>query len=175
MFISNVAQSLVTDGTPGLRRMCDRPRRRSGQEGMGILLLNNELTEPARIAVVLAEAGNDVVRSDTVAQALTFLRTRAFAAIVVDMRPDLVGYEAVRILRTAGILLPVLFISARTTPDAYRLALSSGANTVSALPLDHDGLQVRLESLFDPGSIDQDLSTHASFPVASRQRASRFG
>ncbi|HEX2942466.1 MAG TPA: response regulator [Rhodopila sp.] len=131
------------------------------------MLLNNELAATPAIACLLSGVGSDVVRSTSVAEGLEQLHAHMFAAIVVDLRPDLMGYDAVRCLRAAGILLPLLFISARTTPDARQLPLAAGASAVSTLPFSHDQMRITLSLLFAPDLIEQEAALLASFqPVA---------
>jgi DNA-binding response OmpR family regulator len=97
-------------------------------------------------------AGNVVIRTDNVAGALGILHTRILDAIVVDLRPDLLGHEAICTLRAARIALPLLSITARTAPDAYERAMSLGADGTAVLPLSNDEINAHLDALIDGSS-----------------------
>jgi DNA-binding response OmpR family regulator len=70
-----------------------------------------------------------------------------FDIVAVDIRPDMLGYDAICVLRTARVALPLLFISARSTQEACRHALSLGADAVGVLPFDDHAISSRILAL----------------------------
>ena len=112
-----------------------------------VLLLANDMAPIDGVPNLLAGTGCEITRVASVSEALTRVEAGAFDAVIVDFRPDLVGYDAVCRLRVARVGLPILFVSARSTPDARARALAMGADDVVVLPLSQDSLLARLSSL----------------------------
>src|SRR4051795_3577857 len=103
MFISDPAEFTIMNARlASLRGHYARPEQRRDGSRV-ILLINNELAGQSQVAHVLVMAGNVVIRTDNVAGALGILHTRILDAIVVDLRPDLLGHEAICTLRAARI------------------------------------------------------------------------
>ncbi len=112
-----------------------------------ILLLANDCAAANGVQHLLGGTGCTVIGAASVATALDLARHGDFDAIVVDFRPDFFGYDAVCQLRVAKVELPILFVSARSTPEAGSRALGVGADDVVVLPLTQQGLMARLQRL----------------------------
>ncbi|PPQ27754.1 hypothetical protein CCS01_26565 [Rhodopila globiformis] len=151
MFIPDPARLVVTGATmASLTDGCSRLAQ--GRDGSRtVLLLNNELAGQARVAHALGRAGHLVVRAGSVAAALAVLHAHVVDAIVVDLRPDLLGQEATCALRASGVDQPILAIAARTTPDARQRTLALGADGMVALPLDQAEIVASLEAVMQSG------------------------
>ena len=62
--------------------------------------------------------------------------------ILMDLRmPVMDGFEAMKVLRSKGIDVPMIAVSAEVNPEIERAALGAGANAVVAKPLDADALR----------------------------------
>ncbi|MBV9826098.1 MAG: response regulator transcription factor [Alphaproteobacteria bacterium] len=112
-----------------------------------ILVLANDMMSDASTVSALTAQGCAAVQASSIDEALTLLTTDTFTAIVVDIRPDLLGHQAVCKLRMAQIELPVLLVSARSAADAVQRARDVGADDVAVLPLDPMTLTARLTAL----------------------------
>jgi DNA-binding response OmpR family regulator len=112
-----------------------------------VLVLANDMKQDGCAAPSLLDDEWSVTRVVSADAMMMAARTFEFDVVVVDLRPDLLGYEAVRQLRMAHFDLPVLFVSARSTLDAFNRAIAVGADDVVVLPLDHADLKKRLMSL----------------------------
>jgi DNA-binding response OmpR family regulator len=112
-----------------------------------VLLLANDMMQDSYVAPSLLDDEWSVTRVVSVDTMIAAATTSEFDIVVVDLRPDLLGYQAVRRLRMAHLHLPVLFVSARSTKDAFDCAFAVGADDVVVLPLDRADLKKRLMSL----------------------------
>jgi two-component system cell cycle response regulator CtrA len=111
------------------------------------LLLANDMMPSDCVASALRDADCIVVRAGTVDVAIALTRAGDFDVIIVDFRPDILGHQAICQLRMAHIALPVLFVSARSTSDAFDRAYAVGADDVAVLPFDPTDLKTRLAVL----------------------------
>jgi two-component system OmpR family response regulator len=118
-----------------------------------ILLLDNDLVSRGVFARPLTESDWIVSRAEGVPEARDLLSRQSFDVIIVDLRPDLLGHEAVCSLRATGVALPLLFVSARSTPEATSRALALGADDVAILPLDIPEISAQVEQLASRGPV----------------------
>lgn len=140
MFIAAPATLLPLDITAGFTVI---GRRRTQH----VLLLDNNLAGQGGVGPVLTGAGHIVGRAAGVAEVLEETRVRRYDAVVVDLRPDVLGHEAIRALRAARVGVPLLLVSARGSDEARERARSAGADEVIVLPIDQDLLTARIEGL----------------------------
>jgi two-component system cell cycle response regulator CtrA len=112
-----------------------------------VLLLANDMMPSGSVAPSLTDADCRVTQAGTVDAMIALTKADDFDLIVVDFRPDVLGYQAVRQLRMAHIDIPILFVSARSTSDAFDRAYAVGADDVAVLPLDRAELKIRMASL----------------------------
>jgi two-component system cell cycle response regulator CtrA len=124
-----------------------------------VLLLANDLMPSDCVAHALAEADCSVVHAGSADTAIALIGVDDFDVVVVDFRPDLLGYQAICQLRLAHIDLPVLFVSARSTLDAFNRAYAVGADEVAVLPFDLPDLKARLELLTRRAGVSRRLQT----------------
>lgn len=117
-----------------------------------VVVLTNDLTADHGIAPLLSQIRCTVTTAETVDAALSRMDGSACDLIIVDIRPDIIGYEVVRRLRVAGVTTPVLFISALTTHDGWEKARQSGADAVMALPIEAGVLETRIEAMIRAGA-----------------------
>jgi len=87
--------------------------------------------------------------------------------VILDlMLPGMSGYSVCQRIRTAGLALPVLMLSARTLPEDRTRGFDVGANQYMSKPFELDELLSRVKNLLQ---ISQVVGTHPSggFPAAA--------
>jgi diguanylate cyclase (GGDEF)-like protein len=122
--------------------------------GGRILIVDDEPANVRLLERVLQSAGYTALRSTT--------DSRTVAALLDEFEPDLVlldlnmphldGFavlEALRARRTASDYLPVLVLTADTTPVAKQRALSEGAKDFLTKPLDRTDILLRTRNLLE--------------------------
>jgi DNA-binding response OmpR family regulator len=113
-----------------------------------VLLLANDMLGVQGMHEPLAHADCRVTPTNSVDKALELLQDDDFDVVVVDFRPDLLGYQAVCQLRTAGVDLPILFVSARSSAAAHARAQDVGADDVVVMPM-----KGRIQALSGPAGL----------------------
>lgn len=80
--------------------------------------------------------------------ALSFIKVESFDVILLDLNlPGLPGLTVLNEMRAAGILTPVLILTARHTVEDKIKGLDSGADDYLAKPFDLDELSARIRAL----------------------------
>lgn len=112
-----------------------------------VLLLANDMMAGRGVLSLLVRFAGKIAQAANGTDAVELARSGGYDVVVVDIRPDVLGYEAVCQMRVAGIDLPVLFISARSGADGLDRARAAGADDAMALPASHDILAARIAAL----------------------------
>ncbi len=112
-----------------------------------VLILANDMMPDDNVAECLEENNFCVKRVQTIDSLIALTRNDHFDVIVVDFRPDLLGYQAVSRLRLAHVEVPVLFVSARSSSDAFDRAYAVGADEIIVFPFNHLDLKACVLSL----------------------------
>jgi DNA-binding response OmpR family regulator len=112
-----------------------------------VILLSNDMMAQQGGRDALVNANCLVTLTPSVEEAIAIAHDDECDIIVVDFRPDILGYQAVCRLRAAGVELPILFISARSSADAHERALDAGADDVIVMPLDEVELKTHIVAL----------------------------
>ncbi|WP_018433031.1 winged helix-turn-helix domain-containing protein [Paraburkholderia atlantica] len=115
---------------------------------MRILLIEDDLLLGDGVRAGLRQAGFQVdwVRDGNAAE--TELRTRSYAAAVLDLGlPRKDGIEVLSSVRRAGVTLPVLVLTARDTVSDRVRGLDIGADDYVVKPVDLQELAARLRAL----------------------------
>jgi two-component system cell cycle response regulator CtrA len=141
------AATVSADFAPAERGASVVPLSRARVQTMRALVLENDLTGSSRMSSALSSAGFGVEHANAIDEAIDLCRYYDFDAVVVDLRPDLLGCQAICRLRAAGIDVPLLFIAACTTAEARIKALSLGADDVVVAGLCERELDARLKAL----------------------------
>ncbi len=126
---------------------------------MRILVAEDEAKVAAHIRKGLQESGYSVDVAADGAEALWLAANHPYDGMVCDvMLPEPDGVTVVRQLRRQGILVPVIFLSARHELADRVAGLDAGADDYLAKPFSMIELLARLRALLRrqrPGSVDQ--------------------
>ena len=118
-----------------------------------ILLVEDDATTAAFVARGLDEAGFSVEQAGTGRDGLFLASDPAVEAIILDrMLPGMDGLAVLAAIRAAGILTPVLMLSALGTPDDRLTGLEAGADDYLAKPFLFGELLARLRLLLRRGN-----------------------
>lgn len=115
---------------------------------MRLLLIEDDVRLANRMAVRLASDGMVVEHAATAEQALHFDDLESFAALIVDIGlPDVDGVTFVRRIRSLGLTMPILILSARGTWEEKVEGLNAGADDYVVKPVRAEELVARLNAL----------------------------
>lgn len=126
-----------------------------------ILIAEDETRISAFVDKGLTAAGYSTSVVESGQDALDYALTGGFDLMVLDLGlPGLDGYEVMTRLRDQGSTLPVIILTARTSPDDAIASLQGGANDYMPKPFRFDELlaRVRLRIADAPPSVDQVLA-----------------
>ena len=105
---------------------------------MRLLVVEDDEKIASFIVNGLEQNGYSVDKASDGEQALSFCRTVAFDAIILDiMLPKLDGLAVIRAIRQAKSLTPVLLLSAKASVDNRVTGLQAGADDYLTKPLPH--------------------------------------
>jgi two-component system, OmpR family, alkaline phosphatase synthesis response regulator PhoP len=113
-----------------------------------ILLVEDEVMVRELVSHNLTHAGHEVCEAINYKEAFAFGTQGGFDLAVVDvMLPDGDGMELVKKLRSTGVLMPVLMLTARNAVADKVRGLSSGADDYLTKPFDVLELLARVDAL----------------------------
>lgn len=125
-----------------------------GSASLGPILLVDDDGMRAALVEALQHLGWPLAEAATGEQAIEVAERERPAAVVAEvLLPGISGYELCRVLKDRyGTGLPVIFVSARRTHPADRVAgLLIGADDYLVKPVHPDELLVRVRRLIEPG------------------------
>lgn len=122
----------------------------------------------------LRESGFDVVRAANGLEGLR-LANECDLAVIDVMMPFMNGFEMVRSLRSSGIRLPVLFLTARDSVADRVRGLEIGGDDYLLKPFALDELVARLRALARRAREAQDVLEYADLWLHRRDRKARRG
>lgn len=115
---------------------------------MKILLVEDEKDLSNAVSKVLKMNAYDVVQAYDGEEALDYLETNTFHAIILDiMMPKLNGFEVVKRIRQNGDKTPVLMLSALSETDDKVTGLDCGADDYLTKPFQVKELLARLRAI----------------------------
>jgi two-component system OmpR family response regulator len=113
-----------------------------------ILLVEDDLAMTAVIADILRSDGNSVEACDRGIDGLRAAAIGVYDVVVLDrMLPDLGGLEIIGRLRSAGIVTPILMLSALARSEDRTAGLREGADDYLAKPFEREELLARVHAL----------------------------
>ena len=113
---------------------------------MDILLVEDEPQLADQVARALIRSGHDVVRANDGPAALKEVTSRRFDLVVLDVNlPGFDGFELLTRIRTAGIPVRVMMLTARSEVADRVSGLKAGADDYLTKPFAMEELLVRVE------------------------------
>jgi two-component system OmpR family response regulator len=113
-----------------------------------LLVVDDELFLRGAVAASLRFLGFEVAVAENGTDALRLARNNAFDLLILDvMLPDIDGFEIVRRLRREGNPVPVIFLTAKDTPDDKVTGLTLGGDDYLAKPFDLEELAARVRAV----------------------------
>jgi signal transduction histidine kinase/CheY-like chemotaxis protein len=111
--------------------------------GARVLVAEDNVDNQRIIALRLKMAGADVTLASNGREAVEQVSssTHAFDLILMDMQmPVLDGYEATRLLRSLGVRIPIIALTAHALPEDRQECLRFGCDEYVSKPIDWDAL-----------------------------------
>lgn len=116
--------------------------------GRHILIIEDEPTIAEFLKTGLAYEGYGIVVATDGKTGLECLRSDAFDLIILDIiLPDMDGFEVCRRIRTAGIEIPILMLTARKEISDRVTGLDIGADDYMTKPFSFDELLARIRAV----------------------------
>lgn len=149
---------------------------------MRILLAEDESSLAKAIVRILEKNNYSAEAVYNGADALQYLESGNYDAAILDvMMPGLDGITVLSMLRSKGISIPVLILSAKSEVDDKVLGLDSGANDYLTKPFDTKELLARLRAMTRPSASASNILKlgnitldRASYILASPQGSYRL-
>ncbi len=138
------------------------------ERDISILAADDDRANLSVLFRTLGYEGYDVtVVSDGEAALKELERKRSYDLVILDiMMPKLSGYEVLKAIRTnfSSLDLPVLLLTARTSPEDLRVGFEAGANDYLTKPFEAMELKARVKTLVQlKRSISARVSAELSF------------
>lgn len=126
-----------------------RPTSQGVSDPMARILVVEDQTKLLRtLEQGLSEAGHDVLTADNAETGYYLAATKGADVIVLDwMLPGRAGVDVLRDLRTTGLKMPVLMLTARDQVSDRITGLDAGADDYLVKPFDFAELLARLRAL----------------------------
>jgi DNA-binding response OmpR family regulator len=112
-----------------------------------VLLITNDMMGMNGLVPVLSDNDCVVCCDRPVETAIEMINEQTFDVVVVDIRPDILGQQAVCQLRMARVGLPILLVSARSGIAEFERAVSLGADDILVMPTDRKTIRQRITEL----------------------------
>lgn len=126
-----------------------------------ILVVEDDKHVSKLMKVILRDAGYDVELSTNGAEALKVLDKVYIDLIILDiMMPEMNGYELTEIIRTNGINVPILMVTAKQMPQDKYQAFIVGADDYMTKPVDDIELLYRIKALLRRSNIANEQKLH---------------
>lgn len=113
-----------------------------------ILLVEDEETLALGLEFNLTDEGYKVEWARDGKQAMTFFKTKEYDLIILDiMLPFFDGFEIAKFIRAQKPQIPILMLTARTTPEDKVKGLELGADDYMTKPFHLDELLLRIKGM----------------------------
>ncbi len=113
-----------------------------------ILIVDDNANTRRLFEVVLSQNGFDTASAENAAEAARILEARPIDLMILDvMMPETDGVTFTKSLREAGIMLPILMITAKDTPDDVREGFLAGTDDYMVKPVNEDEMVLRVHAL----------------------------
>ncbi len=119
-----------------------------------ILVVEDDKNAAKLMQVILTKAGYDVKISSNGAEALKLLDSSYIDLIVLDvMMPEMNGYEFTETIRTNGLNVPILMVTAKQLAEDKYKGFIAGADDYLTKPIDELEMLFRIKALLRRSSI----------------------
>lgn len=109
--------------------------------GMRVLVVEDDPSTRELLVTILELCGAEVVATDSVAEAMTLVASAPPEAIVSDISmPDEDGYALIRRLRTQGLNIPVVALTAHRYEHTRQRTLAAGFREHLTKPVEPERL-----------------------------------
>jgi two-component system, OmpR family, alkaline phosphatase synthesis response regulator PhoP len=137
-----------------------KPRNGMEQKQYSILLVEDEENLHETLKMNLELEGYEVTSAWDGAAAMKAVQNEYFDLIIMDvMLPEIDGISATQNIRLTNNEVPILILSAKSTPADKVLGLKRGADDYLTKPFDLEELLLRIEKLIKKNKIIQEKST----------------
>jgi two-component system, OmpR family, response regulator len=121
-----------------------------------VLFVEDDVRMAAAVRRALRGAGVVADVATTGADALWMVRAAEYDAVVLDvMMPELDGFETCRRLRTEGVWVPIIMLTARDAVEDRVRGLDTGADDYLTKPFSLAELLARLRALARRGTVER--------------------
>jgi two-component system, OmpR family, response regulator len=121
-----------------------------------VLFVEDDVRMAAAVRRALRTAGVVADVATNGADALWMVRAASYDAVILDvMLPDVDGFETCRRLRTDGIWVPIIMLTARDAVDDRVRGLDVGADDYLTKPFSLAELTARLRALARRGTVER--------------------
>jgi CheY-like chemotaxis protein len=108
-----------------------------GIEGLRVLYAEDDPGMRRAVGRLLKVSGASVAIAEDGREATDRALAETFDLVLMDLRmPRMDGFEAARVLRAVGYRVPIIGVTADTTPGALTNAIAAGVDVVLAKPFD---------------------------------------
>ena len=115
---------------------------------MNVLIVEDEISLAKAIKKILETAGYVADAVHDGADGVKYAKEGDYSLVILDvMLPKLDGFEAIRMIREAGVSTPVLMLTARSSVRDKVQGLNYGADDYMTKPFDADELIARVGAL----------------------------
>ncbi len=119
-----------------------------------ILVTEDDKNSARFLQITLTRAGYSVLSASNGKQAIEVLDSQHVDLIVLDiMMPEMNGYEFAETIRSHGIDIPILVISAKQLPEDKCKAFLTGADDYMTKPVNDQELLLRIKALLRRANI----------------------
>ncbi len=113
-----------------------------------VLVVDDELNITELVSLALRYEGFEVMSAGDGSGALRAVREFKPARVILDVRmPDIDGFEVLRRMRTDGIWVPVIFLTARDATEDKITGLTIGGDDYLTKPFSLDELVARVRAI----------------------------
>lgn len=113
-----------------------------------ILVVEDDLSVAKLMRVILTNAGYEVKLSSNGAEALKILDNAYIDLILLDiMLPEMDGYELTEMIRSNGVNVPILMVTAKSSTEDKYQGFISGTDDYMTKPVDEMELLYRIKAL----------------------------
>lgn len=141
-----------------------------------ILIIEDEPRISSFLSKGLKAAGFTTQTAATAAEGRTQATSATFDLIILDLGlPDADGYSVLNYIRSVGLDIPVIILTARNTVDDTVAGLQSGADDYMAKPFHFDELlaRVQLRLRAEPQEAEVSILTHNGLELDLLRRVAK--